>query len=186
MTPGALAACSTVPSQKTDTGTVQRGMEPLVVACAADEAYAMPLAVMLASLSTSAGGERTTEVYIVDCGISSEARRRIETLSRPNVRFHWRESIRPPGLGDRNWGHVSGATYDRLMLEEYVPAECPLVLWLDCDLLVLEDISSLQREIDVMKRVRHKHCLQLREVFEGSETPVPDACGPRRRRTGNG
>eukprot|EP00020_Sapocribrum_chincoteaguense_P006980 CAMPEP_0170740412 /NCGR_PEP_ID=MMETSP0437-20130122/5670_1 /TAXON_ID=0 /ORGANISM="Sexangularia sp." /LENGTH=323 /DNA_ID=CAMNT_0011078911 /DNA_START=146 /DNA_END=1117 /DNA_ORIENTATION=+ len=33
----------------------------------------------------------------------------------------------------------------------------------------VDDISSLQREIDVMKRVRHPHCLQLREVFEDPE-----------------
>jgi len=116
---------------------------PAVFACAADSAYAMPLAAMLQSLSAHADPERRLEVYIVDCGLSSSMRERIQAQSQPHLQIHWRPSIRPSGIDDPTWGHVSRATSARLLLQDYVPGDTSLVLWLDCDLLVLDDITTL-------------------------------------------
>ncbi len=118
-------------------------LAPVVVACAADSAYALPLAVMLQSLSAHADPTRQIDVYIIDCGLSKEVRARIDRQSRPNLYFHWRASARPPDIGGARWGHVSGATYDRLLIGEYLPEDATHVLWLDCDLLVLDDITTL-------------------------------------------
>ena len=41
------------------------GTEPLVIACAADRQYAMPLAVMLRSVITNLDSRRALKVYIV-------------------------------------------------------------------------------------------------------------------------
>jgi lipopolysaccharide biosynthesis glycosyltransferase len=44
---------------------------------------------------------------------------------------------------------VSGATYERLIIEEYLPDDTTVALWLDCDLLVLDDITVLfQRSLN--------------------------------------
>ena len=116
---------------------------PVVVVCAADDLYAMPLAVMLESLSSHADPLRRIDVYIIDCGISESARKRIDTQVRSNLYFHWRPSTRSPDIGDPGWGHVSGATYERLFIDEYLPDATSVALWLDCDLLVLDDITAL-------------------------------------------
>jgi len=116
---------------------------PVVVVCAADDRYAMPLGVMLESLSSHANSLRRIDVCIIDCGISESARSRINEQARPNLHFHWRASNRSPDIGDPSWGHVSGATYERLIIEEYLPDDTTVALWLDCDLLVLDDITAL-------------------------------------------
>ena len=116
---------------------------PVVVACVADNAYAIPLAVMLQSLSTHADPQRRIDVYIIDCGLPGPVRARIDGQTRPNLHFHWLGSTRSPGLGTPLWGHVSDATYDRLLLINYLPEDSVNVLWLDCDLLILDDVTSL-------------------------------------------
>ncbi|HLF31570.1 MAG TPA: glycosyltransferase family 8 protein [Xanthomonadales bacterium] len=118
-------------------------MSAVTVICAADDRYALPLAVMLESLSAHADPAQLIEVYIIDCGLSAPRRARIETRARPNLRFHWRPSMRLPELGSPRWGHVSAATFDRLLIERYLPSTTARVLWLDCDLLVLDDITPL-------------------------------------------
>lgn len=118
-------------------------MAPVVVVCAADDHYALPLGVMLESLSSHASPSRRIDVYIIDCGLSESARTRISAQVRSNLHFHWRPSTRSPDIGDPSWGHVSGATYERLFIEEYLPDDTTLALWLDCDLLVLDDITAL-------------------------------------------
>jgi lipopolysaccharide biosynthesis glycosyltransferase len=119
--------------------------EPVVVVCAADDRYAMPLGVMLESLSSHANPSRKIDVYIIDCGISDSARMRISGQTRLNLHFHWRPSTRSSDIGDPFWGHVSGATYERLLIDEYLPDDSTYALWLDCDLLVLDDITTLFR-----------------------------------------
>ncbi len=94
---------------------------PVVVICAADELYAMPLGVMLESLSSHANPARQIDVYIIDCGLTGSARSRINTQARLNLHVHWRPSTRSPDIGDPLWGHVSGATYERLLIEKYLP-----------------------------------------------------------------
>jgi len=116
---------------------------PVVVVCAADDRYAMPLGVMLESLSSHADSLRKIDVYIIDCGVSESARSRINAQVRSNLNFHWRPSNRSPEIGDPSWGHVSGATYERLLIEEYLPDDTTVAMWLDCDLLVLDDITAL-------------------------------------------
>jgi len=98
--------------------------------CAADDRYAMPLGVMLESLSSHANPLRRIDVNIIDCGISDSARMRINEQVRPNLHIHWRPSTRSPDIGDPSWGHVSGATYERLLIGEYLPDDTTVALWL--------------------------------------------------------
>ena len=116
---------------------------PVVIVCAADGPYALPLAVMLESLSSHASPAHRIDLYIIDCGLSGAVRRRISQQARPNLHIHWRQPVRMSELGDPLWGHVSGATFERLFIEEYLPDDTVLALWLDCDLLILDDVTKL-------------------------------------------
>lgn len=123
--------------------TIPGAATPAVVICAADDAYAMPLAVMLESMAAHANTAQAIDVYIIDCGITAGTRSRIDAQMRPHLCFHWLPSIRSPELGSPRWGHVSAATFDRLLIQQYLPAGTSRALWLDCDLLVLDDITPL-------------------------------------------
>ena len=111
--------------------------------CAADEAYALPLAVMLESLLGNAGRETALELYVVDCGLREESRSLIDSSVADRARVHWQVSVRSPELSRPRWGHVTGATYERLLLDRYLPANVERVVWLDADVLVLDDIAPL-------------------------------------------
>lgn len=119
------------------------GAEPIVVVCAADSAYAVPMAVMLQSLATHADPARKIDVYIIARGLSTPLRERIGKQARPSLRIHWQDSIASTAIGEPPWGHVSIASYDRLLIPGYLPDAVTRVLWLDCDLLVLDDVSRL-------------------------------------------
>lgn len=139
-----------VPAQSVSTA-------PVVIVCAADDHYSLPMAVMLESLSSNANLSQRIDVHIIDCGLSGKDRERINSQMRPNLHFHWKPSSRSSDMGDPLWGHVSGATYERLLIDDYVPEETAFVLWLDCDLLVLDDVTRLfrrQRNAAVMWAVR--------------------------------
>jgi len=148
---------------------MKRDMEPpVVVACAADSAYALPLAVMLQSLVAHAEPEREIDVHIIDCGISAPMRNRIDGQVRPGLQIHWRPSIRPPNSRVQSWGHVSAATYERLQINQYLPDDTAHVLWLDCDLLVLDDITTLFRRPaggHVLEAVRDPFVRTMKSAF---------------------
>lgn len=111
--------------------------------CAADEAYALPLAVMLESLLDNASRKVRVVVHIIDCGLGAESREAIDSMAGARATIHWRRSRRPPEFADPAWGHVTGATYERLLLVDYLPDGLRRALWLDADLLVLDDVTPL-------------------------------------------
>jgi len=116
---------------------------PAPVVCVADERYALPLAVMLESLLAHVRPPLRPIAHIIDCGLSSSSRAAIEGLADGRSGLVWHASRRSAELGDPAWGHVTGATYERLWLGEYLPLDVGEVLWLDCDLLVLDDPGPL-------------------------------------------
>lgn len=137
--------------------------------CAADEAYALPLAVMIGSLLANADPVAHLDVYIIDCGLSAASRESIDSLARAGARFHWLSSARGAELSAPGWGHVTGATYERLMLQDYLPTDTHRVLWLDADLLVLGDVaplfSSTRHSGDVLSAVRDPFVLRVSSRF---------------------
>ena len=123
---------------------MEPGKDPIVVACAADEHYVMPLAVMLTSLVNRLDPRRAISIHVIDGGIPPADRERLsESLSRPNVNIDW-----PPGRSRSPselpvWGRLRPAVYERLALHEYVPTPASKAIWLDCDLVVTQDVARL-------------------------------------------
>lgn len=118
-------------------------MASLVIACASDSCYALPLAVMLRSLVANLAPNCQVEVYAVDDGISPADKARVLASVTDRVTLHWVEPNRLVLSGLPTWGRMPITTYEKLTLGEWLPAHTKKVIWLDCDLLVLKDIMPL-------------------------------------------
>ncbi|HUP19077.1 MAG TPA: glycosyltransferase family 8 protein [Gemmatimonadota bacterium] len=120
---------------------------PVVIACAADERYVMPLAVMLASLTARLEPSRPVSVYVLSRGIAEEDRRRLAgSLQRDDVDLHWLDVTTGAFSDLPVWGRMSTATYHRLMLPALLPPSIDRLIWLDCDLVVNADLARLWAE----------------------------------------
>jgi lipopolysaccharide biosynthesis glycosyltransferase len=115
-----------------------------VIVCAADNRYAMPLAVMLRSLAENLKRYPQVSVWVLDGGVSRRNKRRVAaSLPDGKVKLHW---VRPSHQKLKNvpvFGHVSICTYYRLLMGELLPSALSKVVYLDVDTLVLGDIGEL-------------------------------------------
>lgn len=119
---------------------------PLVV-CATDDAYVMPLAVMLCSagLNLRAGAEMY--VCILDGGVTDENKAKLkETLVDLPIEIEWISFEAEILQQFQVSHHVSHTAYYRLLLSEVLPTEFSKVLYLDCDLLVKGDLVELWQQ----------------------------------------
>ena len=117
------------------------------VACAADDNYALPLAVMLRSAGRSLAEGSEIMAHVLDDGLTGTDVASIERSLPPNVRIKWcRPGSQTTGLP--LWGRMTATTYQKLTLGDWLPAEVTRAIWLDCDLLVLDDLTALVESLD--------------------------------------
>ena len=119
------------------------GRDPIVVP-SADEAYAMPLAVMVRSLVTNLDPARTLRLHVVDGGLTTRSRARL-TASWPRERLAIEWLV--PDLARlaklKVSGHVQVATYFRILVGSLLPRSVHRVIYLDADVLVEGDLGAL-------------------------------------------
>jgi lipopolysaccharide biosynthesis glycosyltransferase len=115
----------------------------IVLACAADDGYVQPLAVMLQSVLANLDASRSLAVHIVDGGIERGHRRDLTRSWDPaRVVLHF-PTPRPQCLaGVPLWGRMPIATYYKLLVPELLP-DVSKAIWLDCDLVVTGDLARL-------------------------------------------
>ena len=121
------------------------GAKQVVVGCAADGGYALPLAVMLRSVAARLDPGHELVVYAVDAGLAAEDRDRIARSLDARTSLVWVPPERSAFTGLPLWGRMPIATYDKLALARWLPATEERVVWLDADLLVLGDLAELWR-----------------------------------------
>jgi lipopolysaccharide biosynthesis glycosyltransferase len=133
----------------------------IVVVCAADDNYAMPLAVTVRSALDNLDKSCRMILFIIDGGIREHNKQKLlQSLSSERCEVRW---IASP---DRLLGkfevltdftiqdvplvgivkatkHVSIATYYRLLIPELLPKELQKAIYLDCDLVVVGDLRQL-------------------------------------------
>src|SRR4029078_7881450 len=80
--------------------------------------------------------------YVLDDGLSVADKSQIAGSLPENVHIEWRHPG-PTLTGFPVWGRMSLTTYQKLLLDEWLPRDLKRVIWLDCDLLVLADIAPL-------------------------------------------
>jgi lipopolysaccharide biosynthesis glycosyltransferase len=117
--------------------------DPVVVACAANAAYALPMAVMLRSAAESLSPGRRLDAWIVDDGLGDDLRRRISESLPDNANVQWLAPSRSDFDGVPLIGGMPITTYDKVTIAELLPHHVRKVIWLDCDMLVLADLTEL-------------------------------------------
>lgn len=113
------------------------------MACAANAAYALPMAVMLRSAAENLSPGRELVAWIVDDGLGDELRQRIAESLPGNASVKWLLPNRSDFEGVPLVGGMPITTYDKVMIAELLPEDVRKVIWLDCDMLVLADLAEL-------------------------------------------
>jgi lipopolysaccharide biosynthesis glycosyltransferase len=114
------------------------------IVCGCDENYAMPLTVMLQSLADCLPKGTRQAVLVLDGGMLPRSLERLLTSTRDTslaIKVVQPDMARLANLAQPLW--FTRANYLRLLIPELVGPNVSKVLYLDCDLLVLQDISPL-------------------------------------------
>ncbi|HEY9606723.1 MAG TPA: glycosyltransferase family 8 protein [Allocoleopsis sp.] len=123
--------------------------QPITIVCAADENYAMPLAVTLRSAVINLKNKPKVSIYVIDGGISQRSKRRIiKSCGSPHVAISWvqpNESLLANLKVER---YLTIVTYYRLLIPQIIPAQFDKVIYLDSDMLVKGDLEELW-QIDI-------------------------------------
>jgi lipopolysaccharide biosynthesis glycosyltransferase len=111
---------------------------------AADDGYAMPLAVAARSVVAPLPPGTEVTIAVLDMGISDGHRERIEgSLDLPGVELRWVDSLRDRITDLPNtWPIITRAGYGRIFIPEVLP-DIERALYLDCDVLVRRSVAGL-------------------------------------------
>ncbi len=119
----------------------------ICVACAADDAFAMPLAVALRSALDTLSEPHAIQAWILDGGIGAESRGRLErSLASPKLELNFVAPGPQALAGIRHRGRVSRTAYFRILAPELLPASVSRAIYLDADVLVAADLAGLWAE----------------------------------------
>jgi lipopolysaccharide biosynthesis glycosyltransferase len=123
--------------------------KPIVIACAADEHYVMPLAAMIKSVLTNVQTSRRLSLYIVDGGIDENDKERlVKSWALDRLEIQWVLPDHSLLSGLPLWGRMNISTYYRLMISTLLPESCGKAIWLDSDMIVEGNLAELW-EIDL-------------------------------------
>jgi lipopolysaccharide biosynthesis glycosyltransferase len=118
--------------------------QPVVLVCAADNNYAMPLAVTVRSALANFQSDRQLALFILDGGISKTNKRKItQSLDSKQIDISW---IRLDDALFENLAltrHVTLPTYYRLLLPQVLPPEFTKAIYLDSDMVVTGNLAEL-------------------------------------------
>jgi len=115
----------------------------VVLAAASDEAYALPLAVMLSSAAGQLAADTPIDAHVLADDLTAATRERVESSLPPAMTVHWVPRSAAEFADLPRWGRMSLATYHKVTLGSWLPPHVGKVIWLDCDTLVLQDLSAL-------------------------------------------
>ncbi len=118
--------------------------EAIVIVCAADNGYAMPLAVTVRSVMANIQTKRKIVLFIIDGGIRLGNKRKIiESLNSEQIKIEWVQPKRAIFAKMMVSLHVTIATYYRILIPELLPSNFKKAIYLDSDLIVKGDIEQL-------------------------------------------
>jgi lipopolysaccharide biosynthesis glycosyltransferase len=126
------------------------GYDGIRIVLAADDNYAMPLAVAMCSVAWNCDPSCSISFYIVQRNITGDLRRKVErsviASGHPHLTFQWLEI---PGEVQRIddldvcLDYTTSLTFARLLIPDLLPENIPRVIYLDSDVVVCDDISKL-------------------------------------------
>jgi lipopolysaccharide biosynthesis glycosyltransferase len=118
--------------------------EPLVLVCAADDNYSMPLAATLHSAIVNLKSERNIALFVIDGGIAKVNKRKIlQTISSKQVSLNW---LQPKKARFKNLPisqTITIAAYYRILISDLLPNCLNKAIYLDSDLIVKGNLEEL-------------------------------------------
>lgn len=119
-------------------------VQPMRLAFACDAAFAMPLTTALRSVIDHCDSRVAFDAYLLCEGFSDSLRRAVrDSLPAGRCTLHWVPVDLSPFSRFSTLSYISKATYARLLLPEVLPQKVDRLLYLDADLLVLDDLRDL-------------------------------------------
>ena len=116
----------------------------LTVVTAADARYAMPLAVMLRSLVVNAKPDTVIDLYILNVDIGWWKRKKIErSLRGYPININWTTPTVAVLSQAPISGHISLASYFRILAPDLLPPQCQRAVYLDADMVVEVDLADI-------------------------------------------
>ena len=118
----------------------------VIVAFAADDAYAVPLSAAVASLIGNLGVSRKASIFIIDGGIGAANKDRILQLSdgeKSRIQFIRPSESLTGQLQSLPTGYVGQSAYYKLFLPDLLGADHSRILYLDSDVIVEGDVHEL-------------------------------------------
>ncbi|HEX6574994.1 MAG TPA: glycosyltransferase family 8 protein [Gemmatimonadaceae bacterium] len=119
--------------------------DPIIIACGTDAGYVMPLAVMLRSVAEHLRDDRRVTCYVLYAGVTESDRARVTEGLPAHFEVKWIAADPSRVRGVPVWGRMPVTTYFKLLVPDLLPADETRAIWLDCDMLVTRDITSLWR-----------------------------------------
>lgn len=135
--------------------------EPIILVCAADNLFAMPLAVTVRSALENLSRECCLKIYIIASGISPASKAKIySSVQSDRVEVEWIEISSPefkvalPQFGEITFSNLQKlslssrnayppSTYARLLIPHLLPSNLTKALYLDTDMIVEGDLAQL-------------------------------------------
>jgi lipopolysaccharide biosynthesis glycosyltransferase len=119
-------------------------LQPIILVCAADNNYAMPLAVMVRSALANLKSNRKIALFILDGGISKSNKNKIiKSLQSAQIDISWIQ------IDDTHLNnlvlteHLTIATYYRLLIPKLLPSEFDKAIYLDTDMVIKGNLAEL-------------------------------------------
>jgi len=150
--------------------------DSIVVVCAADNNYAMPLAVTIRSALENLKSNRKVILFILDGGISFANRKKImRSLNSDQITIYWVQQDNSLFENLALTRHLTAATYYRLSIPKILPqkfdkviyldTDFDKVIYLDTDMVVIGDLEELWN-IDV----GNNYVLAVEEIYKDTST----------------
>ncbi|KLV17836.1 hypothetical protein ABW02_24520 [Niallia circulans] len=119
-------------------------MEKINVVFSVDNQYNQHFAAALTSLLVNTIESSRLNIVVIDGGIEETKKKLIsEIVEKYNGDLSFKRINRKELNGANLDGHISEATYYRLMISELFREDVKKVIYLDCDILVRKDITEL-------------------------------------------
>src|SRR5579863_8991611 len=117
----------------------------MVIVCAADDKFALPLGVTLYSALANLSGVKAVSLYIMDGGISEENKRKLTAVldvTHVAVNITWLNPGSDSLTGVKT-GEWTAVTYFRLLIPELLPQNVDRAIYLDSDLVIEHSLREL-------------------------------------------
>ncbi|RAJ22851.1 glycosyltransferase family 8 protein [Pedobacter cryoconitis] len=120
---------------------------PIAIICVCDNHYAILLAALIRSIEVNHQSDEKLEFFIVEDGITKKNKSKILSGSNPEiVTIHWmvKSECLPKNVKlpvDKSSLPIN--IYIRLFIPHFIPKSIKRIIYLDVDMIMLEDISKL-------------------------------------------